>query len=105
LVFPGRPSPTQTAFDLPDSFFMRVVDCTRLCVAPEHQAVGEGVWSPLIAFTWLTIRARGFEKISGMLTDRMGRAYQRLGLKVEPLAPARNFWGAWRFPALISPQP
>ena len=100
---PGRPLPTEAAFDLVVPARERVADVGRICVAADHRDCGHRVLWGLLGQTWIEMRRRGYQDMCCAVAAPVARLYARLGFRVTPLAPARSYWGVARFPALVAP--
>lgn len=99
LPAPGRPLPTEAAFDLTVEPRGRVVDIGRVTVAREYSETGHRVLAGLLARSWLELRERGFAHACGAFAAAPAlRLYRRMGFETTILAPPRCFWGALRVP-------
>jgi hypothetical protein len=96
---PGRLLPTEEAFDIRVEPVGQVVDAGRFVVARSHSRIEHGVLAGLLAFGWLTVRARGYSVLcSAFATESAIRMYARMGFTTVVLAPPREVWGEARSP-------
>ena len=103
---PGRPLPTEAAFELVAEPAGRVADAGRLIVAPEHRDGTHRVLGGLAAAIWTTMAGLGFRWVVVAMTEGMASLCSALGFEVAVLGPARAYWGEERFPArLTAPDP
>jgi N-acyl-L-homoserine lactone synthetase len=103
LIFPSseRPLPTEEAFNLRIEPAGQVVDAGRFVVARSHSSSEHRVLVGLLAFGWLTVRARGFAHVcSAFASGASLNLYRRMGARMTVLAPPRLYWGEERYPIL-----
>ena len=104
LVFPqnGLRLPTEEAFDLTIEPRGQVVDAGRFVVARESGSIKHRLLAAMLARGWLEVRARGYSIVcAAFASSAMLRVYQRMGLRMRTLGPARRYWGQDRYPILF----
>jgi predicted GNAT family N-acyltransferase len=102
LVFPqdGLQLPTEEAFALTIEPRGRVVDVGRSAIAARYRGDSRHLLlTALQGRSWLEWRSRGFQIAAGVLTEEVTQIYRDVGLEVEILGPARDYWGDRRQPA------
>ena len=101
LLFPrpGLLLPTEAAYAIEVEPRGQVVDAGRFAIAREYTSLGHRLLAALVARTWMEVRARGFKVVAAAFASGpMMRVYERMGLKMTVLAPARRYWGEDRYP-------
>ena len=104
IVYPaaGRPLPTEEGFDLEPRATGEVVDLGRTAIAPPFRGDSRHLLlTALQARSWQSFRRRGFHLALGIVDERLFEIYDTIGLHVEKLGPAREWWGEPRYPALF----
>ena len=103
LVFPrpGKPLPTEEAFDLTIEPSGLAVDVSRMIVAREVAGPAHRLFGALLARSWLEVRSRGHTVACGAFTASMIRLIQLLGFTVHTLGPPKEYWGAERRAILV----
>ena len=99
---PGRRLPTEAGFELAPAAVGHAVDIGRTAIAPAFRGDPRHLLlAALEARSWQSFRRRGFHLAIGAATEALLRVYERIGLHVERLGPAREWWGETRYPALF----
>jgi hypothetical protein len=104
LPVPGRPIPTERAFELDVEPRGEVVDVGRLLLGdalrddPAHR-----VWGGLFGLAWQEARAREYTVLAGVTSASELERYRSLGLSFEVLGPARPFGGTESHPVRLVP--
>lgn len=102
LVFPepGRPLPTEEAFEIVIEPRGDVVDWGRLVVSGRYRGDARHVVSAaLLARCWLEMSGRGYSIIGGAAARPIIEMYRSMGFEPEILGPPRFYWGEWRYPS------
>lgn len=102
LVFPapGRPMPLEEAFELEIEPRGQVVQADRTAIARSHRGDRRHLLlAGLMSRSWLEWRSRGFHRCTGAITEPLVHVYREVGLDVEVLGEAREYWGELRSPA------
>jgi N-acyl-L-homoserine lactone synthetase len=105
LVTPRRGVvlPVEEAFDLRIEPVGEVVDAGRIVVASAYRHdPALRVLSGLLTRVWLEARGRGYHLIAGTAPAWLADLYQRMGISVQVLGPARRYWGEERLPLLFA---
>jgi N-acyl-L-homoserine lactone synthetase len=100
LVFPapGRPLPTEAAFDLELEPRGAVVNLDRMVVTRSRSDPAHRVYAGLLGRSWLELRDRGFSELCGIHSRAMIRLCRQLGLVMEIVGPPRRHWREKRYP-------
>jgi N-acyl-L-homoserine lactone synthetase len=98
IVMPPAALPTECACGIVVEPAGAVVDVGRMAVVPPRQDVEHAVFIALLCRLYLEMRNRGFEVACGMMSRRVRRLLQLLGLELEQLGPDREYWGEPRAP-------
>lgn len=99
LPAPGLPLPTEAAFDLCIEPLGKVADAGRFVVARAYSNMEHRLLAALVARTWLEVRGYGYSDVcAAFASPAMIRLYNRMNLRVTPLAPPRLYWGQERYP-------
>jgi hypothetical protein len=104
LPIPDRPLPTEQAFGITIEPRGEVVDVGHPVVAAglSGDAASRG-WAGLFAQVWFETRARGYTAMAGAASARAAERYRGLGIELEPLGPARAYWGEESRPMRLDP--
>jgi hypothetical protein len=94
--------PTEVACGLVVDPAGEVVDVGRMCVAPAHQGLEHAAFIGLMCRLYQVMRAEDFSVACGMMSARAQVLVRHLGLRLEPLGPARSYWNEDRTPVRFS---
>ena len=98
---PSEPLPTESASGLRVEPAGEVVDWNRTVVARERGEFGHRTLAGLIGRSWLETRVRGFARVCGDFSAPVVRLLRAIGVRAEPLGPARRYWGEDRYPVRV----
>jgi N-acyl-L-homoserine lactone synthetase len=100
VVFPvpGRPLPTEAAFDLVVAPAGLVVNLDRMLVRGAGRTADRRIFAGLVGRAWQEARARGFSTCCGIVSVGMLRLFRTLGVEFAVLGAARRHWNEDRFP-------
>ncbi|MBV8716775.1 MAG: GNAT family N-acetyltransferase [Chloroflexi bacterium] len=103
LVFPdaSRPLPIEEEFELSSELPSGVVDLRRAVVAAPYRSRRHTVYAALLARCWLEVRDHGLHRICGAASPRWLNRFRQLGLPVQVLGPAQQYWGEERYPLFL----
>ena len=104
IVFPnpGRPLPTEEAFDMKIEPHGRVVGWDRNTVAPDFRGPKYHAFWGLLTICWQETRRQGYAEVSGILSLQMLQLYQSMGVEFDVIGPGRNYWNEERFPCKLN---
>jgi N-acyl-L-homoserine lactone synthetase len=98
LPRPGRLLPTEETFSLEIEPRGKVVDWSRLVVAPPFRGSGRRVLHGLLGACWLETRSHGYAAVCAADSPAMIRLYRSLGFEISVLGASQAHWREERFP-------
>ncbi|HML23235.1 MAG TPA: hypothetical protein PKD09_16390 [Aggregatilinea sp.] len=101
LVFPspGRPLPTEAAYNLEIEPHQQVVDTGRgILLRDDPREAQHELFLGLMSFAWQESRKRGFSYACAAMTASMLRLYRMMGIHWDVLGDPRLYWGEMRYP-------
>ncbi len=101
LPVPGQPLYSEQAYGLTLEPRGRVVEASRLFVAPAFRDGQVRIFAGLVGMVWLVGRQAGYDALCGTVTAATHRLYRRLGLEFVQVAPALEHLSQWRYPFLV----
>lgn len=102
IIFPARARrlPVEEVFALELEPHGQVVQVDRTAIARSHRGDRRHLLlAALMSRSWLAWRSRGFYRCVGIVTEPMLQVYRDVGLGVEILGEAREYYGELRVPA------